>query len=131
MQYNYKLKYLAIIISLIVGYFFLVYGLSGTLPVHTFCIFKGITGLPCPACGSTRATFQLFKGELLNSVLINPLGILTDVLIFISISWMIVDIIKGNETFLPFLKRDWNSKTKLIILSIICVNWIWNIKKML
>ena len=131
MQFNYKWKYLAIVTSLVAGYFFLLSGLFKRLPVHTVCVFRGITGIPCPSCGSTKATLQLFKGNFLNSFLINPLGILTNVLILISAVWMVVDVIKGKETLLPFLKRDWSIKIKLIILFVVCVNWIWNIKKMI
>ncbi len=131
MHFNYKREYLAIVTSLIAGYLFLLSGLFEYLPIHTFCVFKGITGIPCPACGSTRATLLLFKGQFLNSLLINPLAIITNVLILISVTWMVVDLIKGKETFLPLLKRDWSIKIKLTILPIVCVNWIWNIIKTL
>jgi hypothetical protein len=46
------------------------------LPVLEFlpsCAFKGFTGLPCPACGSTRSLVHLAHGEFLSSLVMNPL----------------------------------------------------------
>jgi len=96
---------------------------------HTFCLFKIITGIPCPACGSTRATILLFHGEFIKSVLINPFGILMNSLILLSIGWMIRDIIKNGDTFLPFLKKDWDYRIKILLIFIVLTNWIWNIVK--
>jgi hypothetical protein len=127
MRFDFKLKYLVFIIFLISGYFFLLF--SGIFNNHTFCLFKNITGIPCPACGTTRATLLLFHGEFINSILINPFGILTNLLILSSIVWMIRDIIKNNDTFLPFLKRDWDYRIKILLMLIVLTNWIWNIVK--
>jgi hypothetical protein len=112
---------------LISGYFFLYF--SQIINNHTFCIFKNITGVPCPSCGSTRATVLLLHGEFQKSVLINPFGIITNILILLSIAWMIRDIIKENETFLPFLKKTWDYRIQIFIFLIILANWIWNIEK--
>ena len=128
MHINYKLKYLGFIFTLISGYFFL-YNFSSTIEGHTVCIFKNTTGIPCPACGSTRATLQLLHGKIWNSILINPFGILTNILVIFSIFWMIIDIIKSKETFLPYLRKDWHNKIKYFALLIVLTNWIWNIEK--
>lgn len=128
MQINYKLKYLGIILILISGYFFL-YSFSSSIEGHTVCVFKNLTGFPCPACGSTRATLQLFHGQLWNSILINPFGIVTNVFVFISIIWMTFDLVKSKETFFPYLKKDWNNRIKIVLLVFVLVNWIWNIQK--
>jgi len=122
------LKYLGIIMILISGYFFL-YFFSSSINGHTLCIFKNMTGVPCPACGSTRATILLFHGEFWKSILINPFGIITSILIIVSIIWMLIDILGSKETYFPFLKKDWNWKIKTILLLIIMINWIWNIIK--
>ena len=127
MQFNFKIKYLVFTISMISGYFFLLF--SNIFNNHTFCLFKIITGIPCPACGSTRATILLFHGEFIKSVLINPFGILTNSLILLSIGWMIRDIIKNGDTFLPFLKKDWDYRIKILLIFIVLTNWIWNIVK--
>jgi hypothetical protein len=37
------------------------------------CAFKGITGIPCPTCGSTRAVLHLTHGEIIAALVFNPL----------------------------------------------------------
>ncbi len=128
MHINYKLKYLGVILLLISGYFFL-YNFSGVIKGIPICIFKSVTGIPCPACGSTRATLQLFQGNFWTSILINPFGILTNILIIVSVFWMIIDVIKKKETFLPFLHKNWHIRIKTFILLIVLANWFWNIQK--
>lgn len=36
------------------------------------CRFKEVTGLYCPGCGGTRASFAFFKGHFLQSCFYNP-----------------------------------------------------------
>jgi hypothetical protein len=61
---------------------------GGILPVLSFspsCVLKGITRIPCPTCGSTRALVLLAHGELVAALAMNPLTVvclLAAVLIF-------------------------------------------------
>ena len=43
------------------------------LPV--ICPFRGLTGLPCPGCGTTRSFFTLAEGRVLTALRLNPLGL--------------------------------------------------------
>lgn len=36
------------------------------------CLFHAATGLYCPGCGGTRATFALFRGEFIRSFKFHP-----------------------------------------------------------
>ncbi|HVO09959.1 MAG TPA: DUF2752 domain-containing protein [Vicinamibacteria bacterium] len=56
----------------------------------TLCLFKGMTGLPCPTCGGTRALGRLFAGDLAGAVLMNPLAALGALLVF---GWAIADLV--------------------------------------
>ena len=38
----------------------------------SLCVFRTLTGLPCPTCGTTRATFAFARGDVLAGVLYNP-----------------------------------------------------------
>lgn len=51
------------------------------------CVFQGLTGLPCPACGSTRSFVHLSQGDVLSAFSMNPLttlGMIAAVLYFLS-----------------------------------------------
>ncbi len=130
MQFNFKLKYLAIIISIIAGYFVL-YSFSSLLDnEQSVCLFKNLTNIPCPSCGTTRASIKLIHGEFVDSILLNPLGFFVSVTLFISIIWMSYDISKNKETFLPFIKKDFVNKYVIIFAVVLTLaNWIWNIYK--
>jgi hypothetical protein len=42
----------------------------------TVCLFKNLTGLPCPFCGGTRAVLDLFQGHLAAALALNPGAVL-------------------------------------------------------
>lgn len=128
MSIDFKKKYFLIILFLIFGYFLLI-KCPFLLKGHTFCLFKSITGYPCPACGSLRASFKLFDGRIIESILINPLALISNVFFIFSMFWMVYDIFKNKESFLPFLKKNWNKTSKIALFIIIIINWIWNIYK--
>jgi hypothetical protein len=37
------------------------------------CVFKGLTGIPCLTCGSTRSVVFLSHGDILSAFIMNPL----------------------------------------------------------
>jgi hypothetical protein len=42
--------------------------------VHAhLCLFRNITGLPCPTCGCTRGAMSLLRGDLRHAFAFNPL----------------------------------------------------------
>ena len=44
-----------------------------------FCIFKQLTGVPCPGCNRTRAFFSLLHGDVGRALWYNPLAIVLTV----------------------------------------------------
>lgn len=53
---------------------FAISGLLALIPFPT-CLFKIVTGRPCPACGFTRASLRLAHGDLHGSFMFHPLAI--------------------------------------------------------
>ena len=43
------------------------------LSIVPACTFKGLTGIPCPTCGATRAALYLSQGEIVAALAMNPL----------------------------------------------------------
>jgi hypothetical protein len=68
-----------------------VVGLLGLdrVPV-TFCVFKGLSGLPCPTCGSTRAVARLFDLDPAGALAMNPF---TTVAAVVIAAWAVVDVL--------------------------------------
>jgi hypothetical protein len=48
-----------------------------TSPLFPPCIWRTVTGLLCPGCGSARAIHALLRGEVLAAWLANPLAVST------------------------------------------------------
>ena len=69
--------------------------------LHFHCIFKAVTGLPCPTCGYSSAIACLLNGDLSNSFLHNPgwiFWILFQViLIFIGLK----SLFTGSQSHIP------------------------------
>lgn len=56
----------------------------------TLCVFKGLTGLPCPTCGSTRALARLFALDFVGALAMNPFTTVAAVLVAV---WALADLV--------------------------------------
>jgi hypothetical protein len=55
----------------------------------TLCVFKGLTGLPCPTCGSTRALGRLVALDFAGALAMNPF---TTVVAVVLAAWGVADL---------------------------------------
>jgi Protein of unknown function (DUF2752) len=55
----------------------------------TLCVFKGLTGLPCPTCGSTRALGRLFALDFAGALAMNPF---TTLVALVVAAWALADL---------------------------------------
>ena len=74
-------------------------GKTGLFPP---CLFRALTGLTCPGCGSTRAMHQIVHGHFAAAFMLNPLFLLAIpfllyALIRYSVSVMRGEIPRGNR----------------------------------
>ncbi|MFY9541449.1 MAG: DUF2752 domain-containing protein [Dethiobacteria bacterium] len=67
-----------LLVSLAAGglLYFLTYDLTSSLIQTPPCLFRTLTGLYCPGCGSRSALIQLARGKLYAAWRLNPLMIL-------------------------------------------------------
>ena len=98
------------------------------------CIFKAVTGLPCPSCGTTRSVVQLSRGNIANALHANPLGFLTGTgLIFLPV-WLLTDRIRRTSTFVSawhkaegiLSQKRWITAALIML---VMANWGWTIAK--
>jgi hypothetical protein len=125
--------YTILLIACFLGFSYIIYSLN--FEHSTFCLIKKITGFPCPACGNTRAIFLLIQGEIKESLLLNPLGILVFLAMLVVPFWIILDLlVKKGSFFIAYKKAEKLLQKKTIAIPLILVilaNWTWNIYKKL
>ncbi len=107
---------------------------SGDSGAPTLCLFKKLTGLPCPSCGTTRSLLALIDGHLVDSLLINPFGAALGLAMMIIPFWCIVDSFRGDDSFYRAFRRGerfcMRSRSfSYSALASLALNWIWNIAK--
>jgi len=97
------------------------------------CWFKTISGLPCPACGSTSGIVEIFKGNFHKAFQYNPFAYSSLLILIVASVWVSFDIISQKDGFYKFyLTVNEKLKKKRIIIPIILlflIIWAWNIYK--
>jgi len=68
------------------------------LPVLAFvpsCVFRDLTGVPCPTCGATRSVVHLARGDFFASFSMNPLISLCIVVSVLVFFYSLITLIVG------------------------------------
>jgi hypothetical protein len=89
-----------------------------------FCVFKGLTGLPCPTCGSTRALGRLAVFDLAGAAAMNPLATLAFGLVA---AWAVVDLVLLPRRRALSLEVEprlaW--RLRIAALALFLANWVY------
>lgn len=94
----------------------------------TVCVFKLLTGHPCPACGTTRAIAAISEGRFLDSITLNPLGVL---ILLLAVLWSLKvhEIVRFKKIISD---KFWHSsllaKTSSVS-SLLVLSWVWNFSR--
>ena len=117
------------------SYAWLVFSIMYPSAGVTLCMFKHVTGFPCPSCGITRSLLLLVDGNWTIAFWTNPLGYLAAVLLIMIPGWIISDRIRRKESLFQFYQKAEEQLRKKIIfipcLVLLMANWSWNILKAL
>jgi len=70
----------------------------------TPCLLKNVTGVPCFLCGGTRASLALIQGDVIRSLLFNPLVCLGWLLL---VALFLLKVIAGLRIQLTPIPRGW------------------------
>lgn len=104
------------------------------MPVNA-CLFRTITGIPCPSCGTTHSVLSIVKGEFREAARENPMGFPVTLMLIIFPVWALTDLFTRKTSFSAFyhamenlLRRKWIAFPAVILL---LINWIMNIHRCL
>lgn len=129
-----KTFYLFIFSALVTAYVWLIYVIEvRTIKASSICVLKITTGLPCPACGSTRSVLLIMNGNPQAAFFMNPLGFLYTLFLLAAPLLLFVDVVLKKETLWQFSNHSeiYLKKKSILtaVFSLIVLNWIWNIIK--
>ncbi len=101
---------------------------------YTVCLFKNMTGLPCPSCGITRSLLLILTGDIYSALMVNPLGGLVALLMLVTPPWLLTDLLAGKKTLASLFlwiekKIQSNKAVSLPLVALVLLNWGWNILK--
>lgn len=90
----------------------------------SICLFKTLTGLPCPACGTTRGVMCLLSGDISSALLYNPCAVLLVLIIAAQIPIQVMTI-RRRLTLDSMLKAS-KALTYVFIASL-ALTWIFRL----
>ena len=111
--------YMTIMLACSVGYLYLWTGFA--IP----CLFKAITGIPCPACGTTR----FLIGDFTHG---NPLGIIVGAAMLLPIVVILDLLTRGDRVFRLYLWVEKKCRQPMVaafLIGLVVLNWFWTINK--
>jgi hypothetical protein len=122
---------------MLVGYVWLGWNFiesSAHSAIPSVCLFKEVTGLPCPSCGTTRSLLLLAHGRFRDSFMMNPFGMMLALALVVIPLWMASDTIGRKDSFYRRYVHLEHllSHNKLLAgcaVAIVALNWFWNITK--
>ena len=132
-----KNLYLFLTIACISGYSWLFYAYNNAEQLNTtatsVCVFKQVTHLPCPSCGTTRSVVSILQGNFSRGFFWNPFGFIVLATMLLLPICLLSDFLKNNSSLLTAYQKTEKMFTRKWIavpaIFLVVVNWIWNIYK--
>ena len=89
------------------------------------CPFRLVTGLPCPACGTTRAVGAMLSGDFESAWSLNPVGLLV-----VATGATLLALPNAgtrlNAGYQAALARGWKWQLVSGVLAAYAALWVWN-----
>ena len=98
---------------------------SGFSTGPSLCMFRNLTGLPCPFCGTTRSVGNILIGNFNVAMHMNPLGYLS--LAFLLVLFISPLTIKRSSAYVA--KKWWSITQRnqiFTIIALLSVAWMLN-----
>ena len=117
-------RQLAVLWGLVAAVLLLASPLAATIaPLLPGCPLKATTGLPCPACGSGRATLALATGDLQQAFHWNPAAAAFAISFVLGGVGMGLAAVRGVEP--PSLPNELPAGLRWAAVVLLLANWLW------
>ncbi len=87
------------------------------------CVFRSLTGIPCPSCGTTRAATAFLEGHLMTAFINNPLAALAGLLFVVGAP--IAVIWTTAQWSVPSLSNPLPHWVRISAVCLIAANWMY------
>jgi hypothetical protein len=94
------------------------------------CLFRKVTGIPCPSCGTVHSVFLITRGEFLPALRENPLGYAGVLMMVILPLWIAADLALAKNSFYNCYVRteSWIKRRYIAVPLIVMILAIWTWK---
>jgi hypothetical protein len=132
---NKKRLYLLVTSITVLGCLYVLFNVANPEKAQTLdvCLFKNVTGIPCPSCGSTHSVLNLLQLDWKRAIDDNPLGFVLLAGLLVLPFWMIYDFAAMRSTFYNFYtlaeayaRKRW---VAIPLIALVMANWMWSIYK--
>jgi hypothetical protein len=95
------------------------------------CLFKRVTSLPCPSCGTIHSIVSILHGDFREALSENPLGFPDLLLVAIVPFWILGDLVFRKESFYKIYLRSVEvlriKGVLFAVLSVIFIIWLYKL----
>ena len=92
------------------------------------CAFKGLWGVPCPTCGSTRAVVHLSHGEIAAALAMNPVVTLVFVLAVIFFFYSLIALMFDLRKIGFIMTEREKNTVRITAVLLLLAQWGWLIR---
>jgi hypothetical protein len=92
-------------------------------PFFRPCVFRSLTGIPCPTCGTTRAATAFLDGDLITAFAANPLATTGGLLFVVGAPLAVIWALARWP--LPVLPTPLPSWVRIGVILLIAANWFY------
>jgi hypothetical protein len=89
------------------------------------CMFKSLTGVPCPTCGATRSIVFLSQGDVVSAFTMNPLIVACVLSAVLYLPYSLFTLVFDRPRIDVALSEKEKDRIRAMALLLILLNWMY------
>ena len=87
------------------------------------CVFRGLTGIPCPTCGSTRSVIHLSHGDMRAAFFMNPIAALFMIAAVLHFFYSSITFLFGLPRIILTLSDKEKNIVRTVVVMLLLAQW--------